>query len=60
MIFNKILQLNYYAVPELPLSRNPLHNCIIFCNSEETIDSVGAQVTGFYKIMFPGALISFY
>ena len=28
MIFIEILQLNWYAVPELPLSRNPLHNCI--------------------------------
>ena len=27
MIFIEILQLNWYAVPELPLSRNPLHNC---------------------------------
>ena len=28
-IFIEILQLNCYAVPELPPSRNPLHNCII-------------------------------
>jgi len=28
MIFIEILQLNCYAVPELPPSRNPLHNCI--------------------------------
>ena len=26
MIFIEILQLNCYAVPELPPSRNPLHN----------------------------------
>jgi len=25
----EILQLDCYAVPELPLSRNPLYNCII-------------------------------
>ena len=28
IIFIEILQLNCYAVPELPPSRNPLHNCI--------------------------------
>ena len=28
MIFIEILQLNCYAVPELPPSRNPLHNCM--------------------------------
>jgi len=28
MILIEILQLNCYAVPELPPSRNPLHNCI--------------------------------
>ena len=28
MIFIEILQLNCYAVQELPPSRNPLHNCI--------------------------------
>jgi len=27
MIFIEILQLSCYAVPELPPSRNPLHNC---------------------------------
>jgi len=27
MIFIEILQLNCYTVPELPPSRNPLHNC---------------------------------
>jgi len=27
MIFIEILQLNWYAVPELPPSRNTLHNC---------------------------------
>ena len=27
MIFMEILQLECYAVPELPPSRNPLHNC---------------------------------
>ena len=26
-VFIKILQLHCYAVPELPPSRNPLHNC---------------------------------
>ena len=30
MIFIEILQLNWYAVPELPPSRNPLHNCMRF------------------------------
>ena len=30
MIFIEILQLNCYAVPELPPSRNPLHNCTTF------------------------------
>jgi len=29
MIFIEILQLNCYAVPELPPSRNPLHNCTV-------------------------------
>ena len=29
MIFIEILQLNCNAVPELPPSRNPLHNCIL-------------------------------
>jgi len=27
IIFMEILQLDCYAVPELPLSRNSLHNC---------------------------------
>ena len=30
MIFIEILQLNCYAVPELPPSRNRLHNCIYY------------------------------
>ena len=34
MIFIEILQLNCYAVPELPPSRNPLHNCTLI-NAEE-------------------------
>ena len=29
MIFNEILQINCYAVPELPPARNPSHNCIV-------------------------------
>ena len=29
IIFIETLQLNCYAVPELPPSRNPLHNCIL-------------------------------
>ena len=41
MIFNKILQLNYYAVPELPLSRNPLHSCI--CQNNTEIDKMQTQ-----------------
>ena len=28
MLFMEIFQLDCYAVPELPPSRNPLHNCI--------------------------------
>ena len=31
MILIEILQLNCYAVPELPPSRNPLHNCTLAC-----------------------------
>jgi len=32
MIFIDILQLNWYTVPELPPSRNTLHNCKSECN----------------------------
>ena len=32
MTFIEILQLNCYAVPELPLSQNPLHNCMSIGN----------------------------
>jgi len=28
MLFMEILHLDCYAVPKLPPSRNPLHNCI--------------------------------
>jgi len=37
MIFIEILQLNWYAVPELPPSRNTLHNCMIILTYCSTI-----------------------
>ena len=36
MIFIEILQLNCYAVPELPPSRNPLHNCTLLKFNKRT------------------------
>ena len=38
MIFIEILQLNCCTVPELPPSRNPLHNCDMHA---ETVTSMG-------------------
>ena len=36
MIFIEILQLNCYAVPELPSSRNALHNCTLLKFNKRT------------------------
>ena len=38
MIFLEKLQLDCYTVPELPLSRNPLHNCTLFITLAVFVD----------------------
>ena len=44
MMFMEILQLDCYAVQELPLPRNPLRNCIISVKGYEGFQISGSKI----------------